>query len=74
MSDFIQFIRNSASFHICATYANSYQLPCNATKSFLLCFRPKQIKINPTSLVLGKQFIPTVDKFRYLGIIVSETK
>ena len=57
---------------ICDTYAISHQLSYNATKSFLLCFRPKQIKINPPSFVLGKQVIPAVDKCKYLGIIVSE--
>ena len=44
-----------------------------AINSFSLCFRPKQIKINPPSFVLGKQIIPAVDKCKYLGIIVSET-
>ena len=39
-----------------------------------MCFRPKQIKINPPSFVLRKQIIPAVDKFRpkYLGIVDSE--
>ena len=50
----------------------SHQLSYNATKSFSLCFRPKQIKINPPSFVLRKQLIPAVDKCKYLGIIVSE--
>ena len=58
---------------ICDTYAISHQLSYNATKSLSMCFRPKQIKINPPSFVLGKQFIPTVDKCKYSGIIVSET-
>ena len=57
---------------ICATYANSYQLLYNATKSFSLYFSPKQIKINPPSFVLGKQIIPAVDKCKYLDIIVSD--
>ena len=57
---------------ICDTYAISHQLSYNATKSFSLCFRPKQIKINPPSFVLGKQLIPAVDKCKYFGIIVSE--
>ena len=39
---------------ICDTYAISQQLSYNATKSFSLCFRPKQIKMDPPSFVLGK--------------------
>ena len=58
---------------ICDTYANSRQLSYNATKSFSLCIRPKQIKINPPSFVSGKQISPTVDKCKYLGIVVRET-
>ena len=57
---------------ICDTYAISHQLSYNATKSFSLCFRPKQFKMNPPCFVLGKQLIPAVDKCTYLGIIVSE--
>ena len=57
---------------ICDTYTNSHQLTYNATKSFLLRFGPKQIKINSPSCVLGKQMSPAVDKFKYLGIIVCE--
>ena len=57
---------------ICDTYAISHQLSYNATKSFSLCFRPKQNKMDPPSFVLGKQLIPAVDKCKYLGIIVSE--
>ena len=37
-----------------------------------LFFRPNQIIIIPPSFVLGMQFIPPVDKCKYLGIIVSE--
>ena len=40
--------------NMCDTYAISHQLSYNATKSFSLCFRPKQIKINPPGFVLGK--------------------
>ena len=58
---------------ICDTYGVSHQLSYNATKSFSLCFRPKQIEINPPSFALRKQLIPAVDKCKYLGIIVSET-
>ena len=58
---------------ICDTYAIGHQLSYNATNSFSLCFRPKQVKINPPRYVLGKQTFPTVDKCKYLGIIVSET-
>ena len=36
---------------ICDTYAISHQLSYNANKSFLLCFRPKQIKMDPLSYV-----------------------
>ena len=57
---------------ICDTYAISHQLSYNATKSFSLCFRPKQIKINPPKFVLGKQIIPAVDKCTYLGIWVAK--
>ena len=57
---------------ICDTYAINHQLSYSATKSFSLCFRPKQIKIKRPSFVLGKQLIPAVDKCKYLGIIVSE--
>ena len=56
---------------ICDTFG--VQLSYNATKSFSLCFRTKQIKINPPSFVWGKQIIPAVDKCKYLGILVSET-
>ena len=59
-------------YNICDTYAISHQLSYNPIKSFSLCFRPKQIKINPPSFLLGKQHIPAVDKYKYLGIIVSE--
>ena len=52
MSDFTQFIRNAASLDICDTYAISHQLSYNATKSFSLCFRSKQIKMDPPSFVL----------------------
>ena len=45
----------------------------NATKSFSLCFKPNQIKINIPSFVLGKPVIPAVDKCKYLDILVSET-
>ena len=55
------------------TYAISHQLSYNATKSFSLCFKPKQIKINPPSFVIRKQIIQAVDKCKYLGIIVSDT-
>ena len=67
--------------NMCDTYAISHQLSYNIyhiTKSFSLCFRPKQIKINPPIFdnffiqILGKQLIPAVDKCKYLGIIVSE--
>ena len=44
----------------------------NATKSFSLCFRPIQIKMNSPSFVLGKQLIPAVDKCKCLSTIVSE--
>ena len=57
---------------ICDTYANSHQLSYNATKSFSLCFRLKQNKINPPSFVLRKQIVLVVYKCKYLGIIVSE--
>ena len=33
---------------ICDTYTISHQLSYKATKSFSLCFRPKQIKNQPT--------------------------
>ena len=56
---------------ICDTYAISHQLSYNATKSFSLCFIPKQIKMNPPSFVLEKQQIPAVHKCKHLGIIVS---
>ena len=36
------------------TYAISHQISYNATKSCSLCCKPKQIKINPPSFVLGK--------------------
>ena len=57
---------------ICDTI--SRQLSYNANKSFSLCFRPrpKQIKINPLSFVLGIQLIPADEKGKYFGIIVSE--
>ena len=58
---------------VCDTYAISHQLSYNATKSFSLCFRPIQFKINPPNFVLKKTIIPSVDKCIYLGIIVSET-
>ena len=57
---------------ICDTYAISHQLSYNATKSFSLCFRPKQIKIKPSSYILGKQIISAIDKCKYLGTIISE--
>ena len=57
--------------HICDTYAISHQLSYNATKSFSLCFKPKQIIIKSTSFVLGKEIIPAVDKCKYLDIKVS---
>ena len=57
---------------ICDTYAISHQISYNVTKLFSLCFRSKQIKINPPSFVFGKQLIPAVDKCKYLDIIVSE--
>ena len=57
---------------ICDTYAISHQISYNATKSFSLCFRPKQIQLNAPCFVLGKQLIPAVDRCKYLGIIVSE--
>ena len=60
---------------ICYTYIISHQLSYNATKLCPLCFRPKQIKINPptNSFVLRKKIIPAVDKCKYLCITVSET-
>ena len=58
---------------ICDTYAIRHQLSYNAIKSFSLCFRPIQFKINPPSFVLEKTIIPTVVKCIYLGSIVSET-
>ena len=58
---------------ICDTYAIGHQLSYNATNSFSLCFRPKQVKINPPTFVLGKQTFLAVDKCKYLGIIVSKT-
>ena len=45
----------------------------NATKSFTLCFKLKDIKIGLSDFVLGKLVIPAVDKCKYLGIIISET-
>ena len=50
----------------------SHKLSYNTTKSYSLCFRPKQIKMNPPSFVLGKQLISAVDRCKYLCIIVSE--
>ena len=58
---------------ICDTYVICHQLSYNATKWFSLCFRPKQIKINSCSFVLGKQIIRAIDKCKYVGIIVSKT-
>ena len=57
---------------ICDKYATGHQLTYNATKSFTLCFKPKHIKIGIPDFALGKLVIPTVDKCKYLGIIISE--
>ena len=54
-------------------YPTGHQLTYNATKSFILCFKPKHINIGLSDFVLGKLVIPAVDKCKYLGIIVSET-
>ena len=51
---------------ICDTYAINHHLSYNATKLFSLCFRLKQIKINPPSLVFRKQLILVVDNCKYL--------
>ena len=40
-------------------------------KSFSLCFKPNQIKIKPPNLALREKVIPSVDKCKYLGIIIS---
>ena len=40
----------------------------NTTKPFSLCFKPTRIKIKPPNFALG---IPSVDPFKYLGIIIS---
>ena len=58
---------------ICDTYAISHQLSYNATILFSLCFKQKQIKINPPKFILGKQVIPAVVNCKYLCIMVSET-
>ena len=42
-------------------------------KSVALCFKPKHIKIDLPDFVLGKHVIPAVDKYKNLGIIVSES-
>ena len=49
---------------------HGHQLTYNATKSFILCFKPKHIKIGLPDSVLGKLVIPAVDKCKYLGIII----
>ena len=57
---------------ICDKYATDHELNYNATKSFALCFKSKHIKTDLPDFVLGKHVIPTIDKCKYLRIIVSE--
>ena len=79
--DFCLISLSSSRMHhhldICDPYTISHQLSYmfNATKSFSLCFRPKQIKISPPppGIILGKPIIPAVKKCKYLDIILSET-
>ena len=55
---------------VCSVYATNHQLSYNATKSFSLCFKPNRIKIKPPDFAFEKKVIPSVDKCKYLGIII----
>ena len=53
----------------CDLHVTNHQLlSYNTTKPFSLCFKPTRIKIKPPNFALG---IPSVDQFKYLGIIIS---
>ena len=56
---------------MCSTYATEHLLTYNGSKSYSLCFKPKQIKLYAPCFYLNKLEIPKVDQCKYLGIMIS---
>ena len=56
---------------MCSTYATEHLLTYNGSKSYSLCFKPKNIKLYAPCFYLNKLEIPKVDQCKYLGIMIS---
>ena len=58
--------------NMCHTYAKEYDLLCNDSKSYSLCFIPKCSIFNRPVFTLNHLNIPTVNQSKHLGNIISE--
>ena len=58
--------------NICDTYAKESDLLYNGSKSYSLCFKPKCSIFNRLVFTLNHLNISTINKSKYLGIIISE--
>ena len=57
--------------HTCNEYAAQHQLIYNGFKSFSVCFKRKDFKINSPTFFLDLSKIPLVEQCRYLGTTIS---
>ena len=55
---------------ICNSYAIEHVLTFNSSKSYSVCFRPKNINFDRPCFYLNRLEIPRVDQCNYLGIMI----